>query len=218
MLKETVYTIPRLGSVDFGCLITTPAGFDPAKESLPLIVFLHGAGERGTDISKLRVHGIAKLFSADPDYKGLRVVTFSPQCPEGSNWNQLAAEVMQLIEYICGEYNIDRDRVSLTGLSMGGYGTWELGMQFTDFFSAYAPICGGASTWRIGVLRDKPIRVFHGDADDIVPLNNSVEAVEALCAAGGHPEFTIYPGVGHDSWTKAYEETDLIEWLAAQKR
>lgn len=86
--------------------------FDPVRESLPLIVFLHGAGERGSDIARVRVHGVAKLFAADPDYRGLRVVTLSPQCPDNMTWNQLALEVMRLIERVCAEYNIDRDRVS----------------------------------------------------------------------------------------------------------
>jgi Predicted peptidase len=218
MIKNTVYSIPRSGTVEFGCVITTPTDYDPSKESLPLIVFLHGAGERGSDVSKLRVHGVAKLFSADPDYKGLRVVTLSPQCPENMTWNQLALEVMRLIERVSAEYNADRDRISLTGLSMGGFGTWEIGMQFPEYFSAFAPICGGTMSWRVGALRDKPVRVFHGEADPIVPVKNSIEPVEALRREGGNPELTIYPGVEHDSWTYTYEHTDLIEWLVAQKR
>ena len=218
MVKETIYSVPRVGTVDFGCLITTPTGFDPSKEKLPLIVFLHGAGERGSDIAKLRVHGIPKLFSADPDWRGLRVVTLSPQCPENTTWNRLAPEVMQLIVHVCDEYGVDRDRVSLTGLSMGGFGTWEIGMQNPDFFSALAPICGGAMTWRVGALKNMPMRVFHGEDDPVVPAQNSIEAVEKLRQEGGSPELTIYPGVQHDSWTHTYEQTDLIEWLVAQKR
>lgn len=218
MVKEKKYTVPRVGSVDFGCIITTPTGFDPQKESIPMIVFLHGAGERGFDVSALKVHGIPKIFAADPDYKGLRVITLSPQCPTHMTWNMLAAEVMELIKKVCDEYNVDRDRVSLTGLSMGGFGTWEIGMQNPDFFSALAPICGGAMSWREGALKNMPMRVYHGDADPVVPVKNSIDAVERLRAEGGNPELTIYPGVGHDSWTYTYEQTDLIEWLVAQKR
>jgi predicted peptidase len=218
MIKETTYSVPRTGTVDFGCLITVPTGFDPKKEQLPLIVFLHGAGERGSDISRVRVHGVAKLFYADPDWHGLRVITLSPQCPANTTWNQLAPEVMQLIARVCNDYNVDRDRVSLTGLSMGGFGTWELGMQHPEVFSALAPICGGAMSWRVGALKDIPMRVFHGEADPVVPVQNSIEAVEMLRREGGNPELTIYPGVQHDSWTYTYEQTDLIEWLAVQKR
>lgn len=218
MVKETIYSIPRTGTVDFGTLITTPTGFDPAKESLPLIVFLHGMGERGNDIEKVKVHGIPKLFSADPDYKGLRVVTVSPQCPETTVWNYVPDELIHLVERVIAEYNIDRDRVSLTGLSMGGYGTWELGSRYPEYFSALAPICGGASCEHLGSLSNKPVRVFHSDDDPVVPFSESERAVEALKARGGHPEFTVYHGCGHGSWVAAYEQSDLIEWLVAQKR
>lgn len=198
--------------------MTVPTGFDPEKESLPMIVFLHGAGERGNDLEKVKVHGIPKLFGKDPDWGGLRVITLSPQCPEGIIWDNLVLPLKKLIEEIAEETNADRSRITLTGLSMGGFGTWQMICTYPEMFAAAAPICGGGLSWRTGVLTEMPIRVFHGDADDVVPLCYSQLMTDAVNKAGGNAELTVYPGVGHNSWEPAYEQTDLIQWLAAQQR
>ena len=198
-------------------LLTVPSDFS-AEERLPLIVFLHGAGERGTDFAKIRVHGIPKLFGANPDYRGLRVVTLSPQCPLNDVWNAQPKIVHALIESVIAEYHCDPDRVSITGISMGGFGTWEMAMRYPTLFAAAAPICGGGMSWRTESLKNLPIRAFHGDQDTVVPLEYSLLMVRAVNARGGNAQLTVYPGVAHDSWTPAYEQSDLIEWLIAQKR
>ena len=199
-------------------IITTPSGFDPAKESLPLILFLHGAGERGDNSEIIRVHGIPKLFGADPDYHGLRVVTLSPQCPNGVNWNTVSTAVYELLQSIIEEYNIDRKRISVTGLSMGGSGSWDFGIRHHDMLAACAPICGGGVSWEASELRDVPVRCYHGLADTVVPPINTQEMARRLREAGGQVEEFYYEGVGHDSWVIAYEQTDLIEWLASAVR
>lgn len=217
MKYEIIYSAGKDENTDFPCFITVPAGFDRDKESLPMIVFLHGAGERGNNIELVKIHGIPKLFESNEDHLGLRVITLSPQCPEGKVWNHLVFRLKELIDHIAAEYNADRHRISLTGISMGGFGTWEMGMTFPGYFSALAPICGGGQSWRASVLRDTPIYVFHGDADSVVPIEYSKEMIRVIENAGGKPSFTVYHGVDHDSWTRAYGTTGLIEWLIAQK-
>ena len=199
-------------------LLTTPTGFDPAAESLPLLVFLHGAGERGEDLELLKIYGPAKLFTQDPDYLGLRAITLSPQCPNGCVWNHLVSHVYELILSVAQQYNVDRSRISLTGLSMGGFGTWDMGCAYPELFSALGPICGGGQAFRAAALKNMPIRAFHGDADPTVPISASQEMVAAVTRAGGSVDFTVYPGVGHNSWDAAYEQTDLIPWLISRKR
>ena len=188
-------------------------------EKLPLIVFLHGAGERGpgdgSRLSVVKVHGVPKLFDrASP----LRAVTLSPQCPENCVWNDITAGLAELISLIAAEYGADERRVSLTGLSMGGYGSWELGMSHPELFSAIAPICGGGMPWRAAALKDIPVRAFHGDRDDAVPVSASYEMADAVNACGGSAQLMILHGCGHNCWTYAYEETNLIEWLASSVR
>ena len=146
--------------VNFGATVTTPTGFDPEKESLPMIVFLHGAGERGEDLSIVNKVGLPKYFTADPDYKGLRVITLSPQCPDYTVWNDVSLQLFQFILKAAKAYNADMDRISVTGLSMGGFGTWEMVISHPDFFSAAAPICGGGMDWRIPSFLPTPIRAF----------------------------------------------------------
>ncbi len=202
----------------FRAFITTPSGFDPAKESLPMIVFLHGAGERGDDLSLVRIHGIPKLFGENPDYHGLRVITVSPQCPAYTVWNDVSIQLFEFILKTAEKYNADINRISITGLSMGGFGTWELLISHSDFFSAGAPICGGGMDWRIPADMKTPVRAFHGDADPTVPVEYSKFLCKAVNERGDKAELTVYSGCGHDSWTEAYERTELIEWLSNSER
>lgn len=204
--------------VNFGATVTTPTGFDPEKESLPMIVFLHGAGERGEDLSIVNKVGLPKYFTADPDYKGLRVITLSPQCPDYTVWNDVSLQLFQFILKVAKMYNADMDRISVTGLSMGGFGTWEMVISHPDFFSAAAPICGGGMDWRIPSFLPTPIRAFHGDADSVVPVVYSRILCKAVNDRGGKAVLTEYPGCDHDSWTAAYETTDVIEWLAGSRK
>lgn len=202
--------------VKLNYIITAPDNYDPENESLPMIVFLHGAGERGNDPELLRRYGISKIFSADPQYKGMRTVTLSPQLTDSNiTWNHVTDELMQLIEIIAEKYNINRDRITLTGVSMGGFGTWEMGMLYPDFFAALAPICGGGMCWRAGEIARAgiPVRAFHGADDNIVLPSYSSDMVNAVNAHGGNASLTIYEGIAHDVWNTVYEQTDVIEWL-----
>ncbi|MBQ4061713.1 MAG: hypothetical protein IJD14_02525 [Christensenellaceae bacterium] len=186
-------------------------------EKLPMIVFLHGAGERGDNIEDVLGYGLPKTMV---EY-GLnaRVIFLAPQIADPTHvWNIHAIETFELINHIADKYNADEDKISLTGISMGGYGTWELGMLYKGYFSALAPICAGGMSWRATELVGTPIRTFHGDADDIVPITASREMVDYIKKVGGDAEFIILHDVDHHSWDFAYEQTNLVEWLVKQDR
>lgn len=182
-------------------------------ESLPMIVFLHGAGERGSDIQKVKKHGPPKIVESNPDFE---FIVLSPQCPAGQRWNP--QDVMSLVKHVLETHKVDRRRIYLTGLSMGGYGTWDTAVNHPHAFAAIAPICGGGNPLFARKIRHLPIWVFHGAKDKVVPLSQSKVMVEAVQKAGGAPKFTIYPEAGHDSWTKSYANPELYKWFLKHKK
>lgn len=179
---------------------------------LPVLLCLHGSGERGDDLAAVRTHGPPRLV-ADREFPFLVV---APQCPAGEWWS--AQQLVDLLDDVATKYRIDPDRVYLTGLSMGGYGVWELAAQHPDRFAAIVPICGAGGVADAPRLKNLPTWVFHGMKDHEVPFNRSAEMVDALKQAGGRVKFTPYPDLGHDCWTKAYDNPELYEWLLKQKR
>ena len=182
---------------------------DP-KRKWPLILFLHGAGERGDDLDLLKRHGIPKITERWRDFPFIAV---SPQCPRYSWWTAEIESLNALLDHIVESYSVDVSRVYLTGLSMGGFGTWRLAASYPERFAAIAPICGGGDPEWAPRLKDIPVWVFHGAKDEIVPLSESEKMVEALKACGGNVRFTVYPDAGHDSWTQTYENPELYEWF-----
>ena len=185
-------------------------------EKLPLVVSLHGAGERGTDINDIKRLGVPKYLD-----KGLpiRAIVLAPQLfSRDIIWVTVIHELMELIRLIRdGEASVDPENVCITGVSMGGYATWELAMSYTAEFAAIAPLCGGGTPWRAWRLAQLPIRTYHGDADDTVPLSETLHMVDGVRQAGGDPECILLHGVGHDCWDWAYEHTDLLQWLVSRK-
>ena len=123
-----------------------------------------------------------------------------------------------LLDDIVARYDVDTDRIYLTGLSMGGYGTWALASKYPDRFAAIVPICGGGKRFMAHRIKDMPVWAFHGAKDSVVPLRESEEMVEAINARGGNAKLTIYPDAGHDSWTKSYENPELYDWLLEHRR
>ena len=194
-------------------LLALPEGYETGVERWPLLVFLHGAGESGDDLEKVKAHGPPKLIAAGD--RAFPCIVVSPQSP-GRGWNPdvLAA----LVDEICREYRVDEDRIWLTGLSMGGFGTWALAAAKPDRFAAIAPICGGANPSQADRLLGIPIWAFHGAKDFVVPLASSQAIVDAIKEKGGEPKFTVYPEAGHDSWTETYADPALWDWLFAQTR
>lgn len=193
-------------------LIAAPDGDGP----WPLVLFLHGMGERGNDIDLVKIHGPPKLIEAG---KTFDAVVVSPQCPDDTIWSCLTDALAALVDEIEREYPIDPDRVYLTGVSMGGFGVLSLAARSSDRFAAVVPICGGGSRIEMLALRRVPMWFFHGGADDDVPPGESRRLVEHLNAADGETaKLTIYDGVGHDSWTQTYEDEAMWRWLLSQRR
>ena len=197
-------------------LLHLPEGFGAKSGGTwPMILYLHGAGERGDDLDLVKLHGIARVVETRPD---LPFVAVSPQCPEGTWWWDHHLILRALVEEVVSRYDVDRCRVYLTGNSMGGYGTWSLGAAFPHLFAALAPICGGGVPELAPFLEDLPVWAFHGDADDIVSPEVTRRMVEALEAVGGNIRFTLYPGGQHDSWTRTYEDPELYAWFLRHRR
>ena len=183
------------------------------KDSWPLMLFLHGAGERGDDLELVKVHGPPKIVETDKDFPFILV---SPQCKLKRWWQPI--ELTALLDEIVAKYMVDEDRIYVTGLSMGGFGTWALAAYTPDRFAAIVPICGGGEPYRTRQYPDLPVWAFHGDKDTVVPPQRSRDMVDALKKHGGNARLTIYPEAGHDSWTETYNNPELYEWLLEQKR
>ena len=201
--------------VELGYLQYVPPEYNETEKDWPLMVFLHGMGERGDNLDLVKKHGPPKLIAEGKDFP---FIVVSPQCPQWSWWPTEVEALDALIDRICSEYRVDEDRIYLTGLSMGGFGTWSLACHSPDRFAAIAPICGGGEPEKAEKIAHLPVWVFHGAKDNVVPVKRSKEMVEALKEAGGTPKLTIYPDAGHDAWTQAYNDEELYDWFLKHKR
>lgn len=209
-----------------------PRDYDPQK-SYPLVMFWHGAGERGDDNTKQLVHGMADFASEDVMDKYPAFVV-APQCPTEKKWanvdwtadrHTMSPEPsvpmrlsLELIDALQQEFSIDADRLYLTGLSMGGFGTWDALQRRPQQFAAAIPICGGGDAALAAKIAHVPVWVFHGEDDTVVKPSRSREMVKALQEAGGEPKYTEYPGIGHNSWSATYANPEVYQWLFAQTR
>lgn len=192
-----------------------PAHYDPSSgQTYPLLVFLHGAGERGTDLEKIRRLGPLSYADRDPNFP---FIVLAPQCPLQHDWSP--DEIDLLIDEVIANHPVDEDRIYLTGFSMGGSGTWETAMDYPDRFAAIAPLCGRVIPLLSGNLWRMPTWVFHGDADEVVPFAPSREMVNILRGMGNEEvHFTVYEGRGHDIWTETYNNPRLYRWLLDHRR
>lgn len=211
-----------------------PKDYD-ANRKYPLVLFLHGAGERGDDNEKQLLHpDVLNLVTAKHAAKHPCFVV-APQCPAGAKWVDVnwwqkphhqtpdkpaesARLTLELLDALAKQYSIDANRIYVTGLSMGGYGTFDLLVRRPDYFAAAVPLCGGADDARAKDFAHVPLWIFHGDKDGAVPVDRSRSVVEALKKAGAEPKYTEYKGEGHLIWKRAYAEPELAEWLFAQAR
>jgi len=203
--------------VELNYLLYLPSDYSYSKKVYPLVLFLHGAGERGEDINFVEVHGIPKLIKMGKEFP---FITIAPQCPFDRWWSDkvFVKALISLIEKTKTQYNVDDSRIYATGLSMGGYGTLAIAMERPDLFSGIISICGGGDLNKIGRLEHMPIWLFHGDADTVVPVENSTKIYDVLKPINKNIKITIYEDVGHDSWTETYENNDLYEWLLNQNK
>ncbi len=216
--------------------ILLPEGYAAGKR-FPLVLFLHGAGERGNDNALQLIHG-AKLFArADIRTQYPAIVVF-PQCAKDSYWARVERDpqraqwdfplwetpsrpmglVMEMLDALIRTERVDTTRLYVAGLSMGGMGTFELLARQPGRFAAAIPICGGGNPLLAPLYASRtPMWVFHGEADAVVPVGLSRKMVDAARSAGGKVRYTEYPGVNHDSWTPAFAEPDLLKWLFSHR-
>lgn len=209
-----------------------PAEFDP-EAKYPLVVFLHGAGERGEDNTAQLKHCLSEFCRPERREK-FACYVLAPQCPKDQKWLDVDWRVkdpqypdhisrpleltMAVVDAMLADAAVDKQRVYFIGLSMGGFGTWDAMLRRPELIAAAIPICGGGATAEVQKFKHIPIWCFHGDADQAVSVEKSREMVAALKAAGGSPRYTEYPGVQHDSWTRTMANEEVFEWLFAQRR
>ncbi|MCX7602113.1 MAG: alpha/beta fold hydrolase [Meiothermus sp.] len=195
-----------------------PQGQAP-RGGWPLILFLHGSGERGRDGKKQATVGLGPAIQANP--KSWPAVVLMPQCPKEAQWRgEPLARAYELLGQIETQYQTNPRRVYLTGLSMGGYGCWNLACQYPERFAAVAPICGAGDPFLVWQrLSRVPIWNFHGAADEVVPVSFSRALTDALAKAGNaQARYTEYPTEKHDVWNRVYRESEFIRWLFAQQK
>lgn len=212
--RQTPKQITVIVPVGIRYLEALPAGYDEdVKKRWPLVIFLHGAGERGDDLKKVAKHGPPKLVE---EGKAFPFILVSPQCPEWQWWDLAALDIW--LDELVRNYRVDTDRIYLTGMSMGGFVTWSWAQRVPGRFAAIVPVCGGGDPALAGKLKDLPVWAFHGAKDKVVVLAKTEEMIAGIQAAGGEPRVTIYPEAGHDAWTEAYATDELYAWMLAQKR
>jgi len=208
-------TLSHTDWLELPYLLYLPDDYETSKQDVPLILFLHGIGERGNTLESVKKHGLPKNIEAGESFP---FIVIAPQCPLNTKWEYHFSALKHLIDSVCESHRVDINRIYLTGLSMGGSGTWSLATQYPNLFAAILPICGrerGELNYpeRLESLKSTPVWCFHGDADPVVPLESSIYLTDTLKAYGGDPKLTIYEGVDHDSWTQTYDNPEIYKWL-----
>lgn len=208
-------TLTKKVSLDY--ILTPPNGRNRVDKGLPLVIFLHGLGERGPDPNRVFVHGLAKLLKEGKTFP-FPFLTLSPQCPAGTFWTEETDALHELIMMVVKKYGVDEKRVYITGLSMGGYGTYEMVARYPDLFAAAVPICGGILNKlvlrRLSQLPEVPMWIFHGKLDDVVSVSESQTVYRVLRKAGWKSlHMTLYDDLRHDSWTRTYDNPEVYDFL-----
>jgi len=229
-LEALVFESSKGGKLPYRLL--KPQSIEAGK-TYPLVVFLHGAGERGADNEKQMVHGVPQ-FASKENREKYPCFLVAPQCPADQRWvevdwsadshvqpktpGEAGRLTLELIDKLAKELSIDGKRIYITGLSMGGYGVWDLAARKPDLFAAAAPVCGGADESTAATIKHIPAWAFHGAKDTAVKPKRSRNMIAALEKAGGKPKYTEYPDVGHNSWDNAYKDPEFYKWLFDQKK
>jgi predicted peptidase len=225
---------PAASDATIRYMLFAPKDYKPDGEKRPMMLFLHGIGEcSNDDLSRVKIHGPAHLVDSRPDFP---FVVVTPQLPPPADYKEgisytseqivalaskawKAEELIQLVDHVAVKMNIDPERIYVTGLSMGGYGTWSLVAAHPERFAAAVPICGGGDPEKMAsALSHVPIWAFHGAKDPIVPLAAGQAMVDAVKRAGGDVRFTVYPEATHNSWTETYDNQAVYDWLLAHRR
>ncbi len=212
--------------------IQTPKQLEKGKK-YPLVILLHGAGERGDDNRRQLAHGAKDILKFSQDTKQ-PIIFIAPQCPKGKQWvntpwgklshsmPEIPSEPMklaiELIKKTVNDLPVDEKRIYVTGLSMGGYGTWDIIQRMPTYFAAAMPICGGADVAQAPKLKSLPIWCFHGGKDKVVKTSRSQDMMAALKKVDAIAKYTEYPGVGHNSWSATFKNKEVLAWLFSQKK
>ncbi len=206
--------ISRSERYPYSFLLYLPETYENGKKKWPLLLFLHGSGERGTDLSLVKKNGPPRLIEEGREYP---FIVVSPQLSEDQSW--MPDVMMSFLRAVIDRYRVDENRIYVTGLSLGGYGTWALAGKYPDEIAAIAPVCGGGKPSRVAGLNNMPIWAFHGEKDRAVPVEEERQMIEAVRQEGNtNVKFTVYENVGHAAWTRAYRTEELYEWLLRQRR
>jgi predicted peptidase len=219
--SEQVFTSEQREPTSLQYLLYLPEEYDVDERDWPLVLFLHGAGQRSDCLQDIAKHGPPQLLNSG---KHLPAIVVSPQCRADESWEP--AQLFALLDEITAKHRVNRARVAVTGLSMGGYATWDLIVRQPTRFAAAAPICGGGHLIKYllapeaiqNELRKLPVWAFHGARDPLVPIEQTRIMVEELRRIGGNVQFTVYPEAEHDSWTETYENPEFFDWLLSQSR
>lgn len=191
-----------------------PEDYSPSGDKQPLVIFLHGSGERGSDLDAVKRHGPPQYAMKGHGYP---FILIAPQCPDDRWWD--TGEIIALTKYLIKTLRIDSDRVHITGISMGGYGTWNCLAAEPTLFASGMPICGGGDPSTAPFLKKIPIWAFHGEKDQAVPVEKTKEMEAAVLAAGGRKlRTTYYPDSGHNCWTETYENPAVFAWMMVQMK
>jgi predicted peptidase len=194
-------------------LLALPDDYEKnATQKWPLVLFLHGSGERGDDLEIVKKHGPPKLVS---EGKSFPFVVVSPQCEKDSRWNP--HELAKLVDHLANTYRIDRQRLYVTGLSMGGGGTWSLVSEYPKLFAAAIPICGRGDLANVPKFAKLPIWIFIGAKDKAETVQNCEQMAAEIKKAGGEGKLKVYPDLGHDCWTVTYENPEVYAWLLSHR-
>lgn len=222
IIRQTVEELPaeiasQTDNLNDRFWLYLPERYAAGGEKLPLLIYLHGSSRRGREIEAVKANGLPPVLDLKNDFD---FVVASPQALSNHAWqvSWRPGDLMLLLDHLLANYKIDPARVYLTGLSMGGYGTWSAIAEHPDRFAAAAPICGGGNPEWGKAIGDLPIWAFHGDEDAVVPVERSIEMVKAVNAAGGQAKLTRYPETGHDSYTRTYANPELYDWFLRHRR
>jgi predicted peptidase len=228
LFEARMHKSARLGTLPYRLM--KPAGYDKTKK-YPLVLFLHGAGERGTDNKKQLLIGL-NIFADPKRIDRYPCFIAAPQCPDNDKWvdvewkaerhvmkespTQSLAMALEIIAGLQKEFSIDPDRLYVIGYSMGGFGTWDAIQRYPSLFAAAVPVCGGGDETAAGRIVHVPVWAFHGALDTVVKANRSRNMINAIVKAGGIPRFTEYPAINHFCWGKAFSDGEMLEWLFKQ--
>ncbi len=194
-------------------LIHYPEGYEKGQK-LPVFFLFHGSGSRGCNLNMIKTNC---FFEITKQYKQFSFITVAPQCHENT-WYDLWETVKELVEEVTAFDCCDSTRVYAIGPSMGGYATWQIAMSMPQYFAAIVPMCGGGMYWNGERLRDVPAWAFHGQADEIVKVEESIKMVDGVNAKGGKAKLTIYPKLGHEIWEETYSNPDVFAWVLSQRK